>query len=83
MRYCINTKIYFVHQRSFHYYESPLLTGSEYTYRQTMGHRRGGMLISTGLDGCHHVSQPMRAFGVGLRQQQRSRLHKREIGSFL
>jgi len=38
-----------VHQRSFHYYESPLLTGSEYTYRQTMGHRRGGMLISTGL----------------------------------
>ncbi len=25
----------------FYYYESPLLTGSEYTYRQTMGHGGG------------------------------------------
>ncbi len=33
----------------FYYYERLLLTGSEYTYRQTMGHRSGGMLISTDL----------------------------------
>ncbi len=33
----------------YYYFESPLLTGSEFTYRRTMGHRRGGMLISTGL----------------------------------
>ncbi len=33
----------------YYYFQSLLLTDSEYTYRQTMGHRRGGMLICTGL----------------------------------
>ncbi len=42
-----------------YYYESTLLTGSEFTYRQTIDQRRGGMLVKT--------SQPMRAFVEGLR----------------
>ncbi len=48
----INTDNYFIEHKQcfyFYYFESPLLTGSEFTYRQTIGHRRGGMLISTGL----------------------------------
>ncbi len=50
----INVDNYFSRMNAFYFYyyyyfESPLLTGSEFTYRQTMGYRRGGMLISTGL----------------------------------
>ncbi len=63
-----------------------LLTGSEYTYRQTMCHR-GGMLISTGLEwALSRVSTnesiwdgPKTAAALTFKS---TRLHKWEIGSF-
>ncbi len=41
---CVNLRRFFIVMKAH-----LLLTGSEYTYRKTMGHSRDGMLISTGL----------------------------------
>ncbi len=49
-----------------------LLTGSEYTYRKTMGHSRDGMLISTGLGWVSSCVSINESIWGGLRLQQRS-----------